>query len=759
MTKIALTTKYSAYNFGAMLQTYALQRTLNTLGADCAVVDADRIKRPGSASLRTPRDIIDRLFYLMYRRSLTRGYEKFESFMAQMPLTKKYDNYAALQADPPAADVYLSGSDQVWNYTNLSDNYFLRYAPKTAVRASYAASMKDPFFPASYQSLYRDYLQDFDYISVRESSIKDNLNAQLGVEAQVHVDPVFLLTQDQWQAISVAPQLRKPYILCYILYRPAWLNDWLRELHKKTGKSIVLVSYDAFRNVYHNQMIRDAGPQEMLGLIQNADFVISSSFHGAALSIVHKKPFYAVVNPEAPSRLENLLKTFSLEQRMICSPTVSELKPLDYTHTDILLQAERERALEYLRFLADNPPKKTQNLPLPAPLPKGETIQVVADRCTGCKACGSVCSVNAITFRKSPEGFLYPQVAESLCIHCGKCTGVCHALENNLQNTKETTKAFYGWHQAENIRENSSSGGVFSALAENILARGGLVIGAYFDPNTKQVRHGNSDEIPIARFRGSKYVESDLTETYTWIDQALAQNRWVLFCGTPCQCSGLRRRFGSADQLLLVDFFCHGVPSPKIFKDYLEDLEQKNKDTLTDYRFRTKVFGWSQYGITQEFKNKSIQTVGRCEFFFHASMMDNLFLRKSCYTCNKAMYHDADITIGDFWGIINLPEKPDVPNGVSLLLINSSRAEAFLDSVKSALCLHPVPTYYLDYAFQIKSHTSFMARSEKAFAEYSKLGLRAYTNMYYRKKLMLSRIVFYLKRKKLKNSAHPKGKR
>ena len=748
MTKIALTTKYSAYNFGAMLQTYALQRTLNTLGAECLVVDADRQKRPTEALGRSPRALINGLFYRLHKNQLDAGYEKFETFMLGMPLTSHYETYGQLQANPPVADVYLTGSDQVWNPMKVSDNYFLRFAPNEAVRAAYAASLGVSDLPQGCQSVYREYLQDFDYISVREQDAKKTLDTCLGTDAKVHIDPVFLLEKDTWQEVAVAPDMKKPYILCYILYRPAWLNRWLRMLHKKTGMAIVVVSSDPFRNVYHTEQVRDAGPCEMLGLIQNAAFVITSSFHGTALSIVNEKPFYAVVNPAAPSRIQNLLTLFGLEERAIGDASVDTLLPLDYAEIKPRVEGQRKQALEYLQFLASCPPKHPQTLSV-ATLPQETTVQAVGSHCTGCKACGDVCPVKAITFAEDTEGFRYPVVDETLCIHCGKCLKFCHTQKKNRTNTKESATAYYGWHKDHEIREASSSGGIFTALADKVIAQGGLVIGAYFDPATKQVRHGNSDEIPIARFRGSKYAESDLADTYTWISNALAHNRWVLFCGTPCQCAGLRQRFGTPDTLFLVDFFCHGVPSAKVFSDYLIHLEQKQKDTLTDYMFRTKTFGWKQYGIKKQFSRQTQHTVGRCEFFYRSAMVDNLFLRQCCYTCDKAMYHDADLTIGDCWGNANLKNAPD---GVSVVVVNTPKGAAMKEQLENSVSLVPMEMHLLDYAFQVKTGDKQLPRRAQAFAQLQEMGIAEFAKKYYRNKLFFSRVMFALKKGKLKKA-------
>lgn len=427
MTKIALTTKYSAYNFGAVLQTYALSRTLEKLGAQCVVVDADRQRKKGLMPWNAPGNIVNNLFYLKHKNELQTGYRRFDAFIETMPLSESYKSYDALRDRPVEADVYLSGSDQVWNPLDVRENYFLRYAPADKIRASYAASMGISYLPAAVERITREYLREMDYLSVREKTAKDMIGKLTGREAAVHADPVFLLSPEEWDEVAIKPDFHKPYIFCYVLYRPSWLNKWLKKLHKKTGKEIVVVSSDAYRNIYHTKMVRSAGPREMLGWLQNADFVISSSFHGAALSVANRKPFYAVVNPNSPARITDMLDTFGLGERIIDETHPLRLDDLDYKNVAPLQEKEQNRSYEYLRFLIEKPGKVPAKDFTQEKL-SGTVVQV-GDRCTGCTACSYVCPTKAISMQEDEEGFCYPAIDESKCISCGKCLRVCHAAE------------------------------------------------------------------------------------------------------------------------------------------------------------------------------------------------------------------------------------------------------------------------------------------------------------------------------------------
>ena len=426
MTKIAVTTKYSSYNFGAMLQTFALQKKIQDLGADCVVVDADRQRKRNSFSWNSLGQIVSNCFYRLYRKELERGYDRFDRFMGAYPLSKRYDNYDQLLIDPPEADIYLTGSDQIWKPLDIQENYFLRYAPDGKVRASYAASMGISYMPKGARRIFGEYLFDIDYVSVREKSAKEIIENLYGIRGRVDVDPTLLMDQDEWAIEAVKPEYHKNYILCYILYRPAWLNGWLKQLRRKTGKEIVVVTSDPYRNIFHTKMVRDAGPRELLGWIQNADFVISSSFHGVTLSIANNKPFYAVVNPDSPARISDLLLDLHLKDRIIDADHARILEPIDYVKTNEILSVKREYAFDYLKFLIGNPDKThhaAQQKRSPA-----KNIMIVGRKCTGCTVCASVCPASAIQMGRTEEGFLYPNIDEEKCTECGRCLKYCHTI-------------------------------------------------------------------------------------------------------------------------------------------------------------------------------------------------------------------------------------------------------------------------------------------------------------------------------------------
>lgn len=760
MNKIAIITKYSSYNFGAMLQSYALQKVIQNLGAECVIIDNERKTKNYLLSWKSPYGILNNIYYLVFRNQLKSSINKFDNFVeTKYDKTRRYFDFEDLCNYPPDADVFITGSDQVWNPLKIEDAYFLRFVPKNSIRASYAASLGISYIPKGCQHLMSEYLNDMDFISVREKTAKHLLENNLSLFTQnsrltTHIDPVFLLDQNEWKKLAKnTAKLNKEYILCYILYRPKWLNNWLKKIHKETGLPIIAISTEPYRNIYHNKMIRNAGPQEFIGLIDNAKFVISSSFHGVALSIAMKKPFYAILNPKAPSRIEDMLELFGLKDRIVdpSNNVIYNLNYINYQKIDDTLRCERDRSIKYLKFLIYDVNKKPEvyrhNI-----LSSFSNISSVGKNCTACKVCKEVCEFNAISFKSDINGFEYPVVDLSLCKNCGLCAKKCHVLNHKKYNSKESSIAYYGWNKNERVRMSSSSGGFFSAISDFVLSKNGIVLGAYFDKNNKKVRHTSSDVTPMEKIIRSKYVESDLNNTHSIIKQALKEDRYVLFCGTPCQCSGIRNLFGYGNKkLILCDFFCHGVPSPFIFKDYLKSKEKENNDLISDIWFRTKYFGWSQYGIDIIYDNKKTEhTVGRCEWYFLSTMIDNMFLRDSCYSCDKAVYHDSDITIGDYWGIKYQNPEANDNKGISVIISNNELGASVINEIKHNIELYELKKHFLDYAFRVKTSDDLLKKSNDRTEKYFKYGKDKYIKKIYRKKLLLNKIKFNLRKSKYK---------
>ncbi len=311
--------------------------------------------------------------------------------------------------------------------------------------------------------------------------------------------------------------------------------------------------------------------------------------------------------------------------------------------------------------------------------------------CSGCSACVNTCPVNAINMVSDSEGFEYPIINYTKCIKCGKCTRIC-PVANKVADTGNIPKVYSAVNNDENIRKSSSSGGVFSALAENIIADGGVVFGAGFDENNNVV-HKMCDSIDgLSELRGSKYVQSKLGSTFIEVKKYLEQGRKVMFVGTSCQIGGLTAFLNgkSYENLYTVDFICHGVPSPEAWRKYLDERENEAHSKAKAVSFRNKALGWRKFSINITFNNNTEYKKALTEDSFLKGFISNIYLRPSCSLCSyKKIGRKSDITIADFWGIEKINPDLSDDKGVSLVLIHSAKGKALLQNCSDKITIIP----------------------------------------------------------------------
>ena len=631
MKRVGIITIQKCNNYGADLQAYALGAKLRSMGYDAENIDYLFYKHPrhqggGMEKPALPISLKNRIKEFLFpiiatlkgahnRWVAIERRKRFDKwFSVNVKVGREYRSVKSLYDNPPEYDVYMVGSDQVWNprlYSNIKP-YFLDFAPNGAKCVSYASSfgVGELSGPVFYK--YKQWLKKFSHIGLREESGKRIVKAMsLDAELAHVLDPTLLLNAKEWATVAVEPD-KKPvreYLLLYDLIA--------------SEETVALARRWARQNEWDVVRIGDGGygPGEFIWLFAHAEAVVTNSFHGTVFSILHHKPFYSVI-PNGmgnAGRIESLLVKFGIVERMVdasCCTGLEQRGMEDWPRVDSKLAEMRNASTEFLeRAMAGDVARQGHKLPLG-----------------------------------------------------------CYAV----------------WNSDVAVRAASTSGGVFSILAGDILSRGGIVYGAAWDTDFKHVRHcGVDNAADLSRLRQSKYVYSEATESIKEAKSALSNGREVLFSGTPCQCAAMRNAAKGIDEkLTLVDFVCHGTPLPEVWESYAKELENKYGRKLTRYEFRNKDKGWNFQNVIYVFANGLQRRVlPWLDPYFHGFSV-NAFLRPCCYTCPYATIERvSDFTIADSWRVAASNPEYDDDKGTSLVLVNTGKANAMWERVRGSGCV------------------------------------------------------------------------
>lgn len=315
--------------------------------------------------------------------------------------------------------------------------------------------------------------------------------------------------------------------------------------------------------------------------------------------------------------------------------------------------------------------------------------QVFKDKkeCCGCGACQAVCPRNAIEMVEDEYGFIYPKINESKCVNCDLCKKTCAYMNPKRMNDDKTVYVAASKND-ENLKK-SASGGVFFELANSIIFDDGIVYGVSMEFENdkltpKHIRVDNQED--LKKLQGSKYVQSECGNIYKSVKKDLIEGRKILFSGTPCQIEGLKSflQYKEYENLFLVDIICHGVPSRKMFQDYINNFEVKNNCKVKEFYFRDKEKGWGLFFKIIYEKNGKIEKIVKpsYESSFYQLFLDSSIYRENCYECPYAIENrNSDLTIGDFWGIKQ--EHPelnmDLKKGISCIIANTFKGEKVIE--------------------------------------------------------------------------------
>lgn len=348
--------------------------------------------------------------------------------------------------------------------------------------------------------------------------------------------------------------------------------------------------------------------------------------------------------------------------------------------------------------------------------------------CCACGACYSTCSKHAISMIEDEIGFVYPHIDQEKCIGCGLCHKVC-----SYQSTKDGLRSLTGYVATNtnmNQLMNSTSGGAFSAIATNVIKKGGIVYGAAYDfvEGKIIVKHIGIDRIEdLPKIQGSKYVHSYAFPVFREIKDQLSKGRNVLFSGTPCQVDAVNGLFGNSNpNFYTIDIICHGVPNQKIFNDYVHTISED----IIDFSFRDKNKGWQDFFIKYSTSYVSKHIHCRVSSYYEYFLRGEIF-RENCYSCKYASEtRFSDVTIGDFWGIERMhPEllyekkwRSRLYDGISCILINTDKGKKLIDQADS---LDLITSDYRRISAengQLRNPSKYSKEREAVFEIYKKYG-------------------------------------
>lgn len=339
----------------------------------------------------------------------------------------------------------------------------------------------------------------------------------------------------------------------------------------------------------------------------------------------------------------------------------------------------------------------------------------IGARCTGCFACYNACPNDAISFNEYKEGFYYPSIDTTRCVDCGICDKICPRVTPMKRHMMKS--AFYGWSNNDKLRARSSSGGLFAEFAQLVLDNNGCVYGASFNyANGVRLETHSTDEVSLLELLRSKYVQSYVGDAFRNVRTQLNQGRKVLFCGTPCQVEGLRSFLHKDyENLVLVDFVCHGVPSMDLLRKHLDMLKLTG---VHEINFRPKVSSWVDYFVIKHSKGERKIHWTLDEYFY--SFQRNKSIRQACMNCEHCNgARSADITIADFWGIHKYAPKAYDPKGISLILCNTDKGVVFLEPLtkNNAITCYSLPLEDAQYVYDRKrsSETGYDKDSRNQF--------------------------------------------
>ena len=632
---------------------------------------------------------------------------RHDEFASKLPLTKEFRR-AVAEADVIIAICGANYCYQQWQDYQAHDRYIKQQGKPYVLLG---ASIEPADLPAG---LAR-HLQLFDLIMAREKITYQALRDYGVNNAALCPDAAFLLpaettrlpngfARNKTVGINISPDLIRDELTNGILldnYRTL-----IKHILGSTRMQVALIPYAAapghddravldklkqeFANDRRVVVVADTGARELKYIISQLRFFVGARLHAV---IAAYTAFIPTLSVDASTGARGIAADlFGDAENYVLTP--QQLNQPDQLTLAFIWLTEHERHIKQrlqemmpayqglARGAALYMQRMIEGKELLMP---GAQLLPAKDRCTGCALCSQVCGSGAIRMEKDAEGFLYPRTDAELCVKCGLCGKMCAV--NHTPPRPAAPEAFAAKLLDKEIRLLSSSGGIFTPLAQDLLNYGGYVCAAAFDIDLR-LRHIITDnEADLSQMRGSKYLQSDLSEIYKPLWQILEAQRPLLFCGTPCQTMAIRNLCGDHEYLLTVALACHGVPSELAFRKYIGELENRRGLRAVHVDFKQKEHGWQNAQTRIHFGGGGYTDQPNRQSAYMRAFLGNLCLRPSCHDCVAKQGCYADLLIGDYWGIEKiLPDFAD-DMGVSVVLTLSEKGRAALKGIGKQLRL------------------------------------------------------------------------
>ena len=711
MKDVAILTKYyKNYNYGGMLQGYALYSIIKSLGYSVDIISYDVGKNAnsvypsiiqqtkqygvGAAIPKVAEKIIAKGKYFI-KDILEERVKLFDEFEENIEAdTNLYDD-DSINKLKREYKVFVSGSDQIWNPNAVRNLYLQTFVSESYRKISYAASIGRDDFSDYEASVMIPAISGFGTISVREKTAKKLLEKYLSQPVSTVLDPTFLLSIEDWNKVSTERLVNGKYALVYFFSDSLEVRKRAQKFCKDRGLELIFIPYakqvyNLFDSKGPGKRVNEVGPREFISFIKNAEFVFTDSFHGAVFSLIHQVPFAVFERNKSGhvsmnSRLYDLLDLFQERDRLVSVDDFERVAKLASINADRIKKILSMNRTTSLQFLNDSINCGIQQYD------ENRSIKTVSgreDECSGCGECVVFCPKNSISLERNANGFRVPVINTESCIQCGLCKNICPVLS---LNDKHTPIEAYGAYSKKEMTK-SASGGLAYSIARETIESGGVVYGAAYDKEL-QVKIIRVDSVEgLSRIQGTKYVQADMTGIISKVLIELENHRSVLFTGTPCEVAGVvdaAQRKKLQDNLLAVEIICHGTPSQKMFDDYLKWAKGYYESDISTYTFRAKKCDRDRdFMIEIGLVNGRKLMVSGFKDPYYKAFMSSRWFREICYSCPFAeRQRIADLTIGDFWNAEKLSEDFGRDRRISVVLANTEKGLNCLHSIQDTVNL------------------------------------------------------------------------